>query len=418
MAHSLSSDDVSSAVLEENNVPALLSKLHEFLPYPIPLYRRLQFHLKHPNPDTARAFLAIASNTTPQSWLHSSARDTPIPFLACHIDLSCAGETQIYTFASWEVPPINGSPQPSQETRTTLFNTLFKSLATDPVFIPSSPKDPPESHRLLTDTKKLITPYSPSKVLFGAIHLTTFESVPKHAHTRTHPGFVKYIFPPPESDADEMLPEGYHFGPMSDNDDYLNLVLSRTVIPRTVHTLRQLGSIGVFFDGETYPTLADVEADARDPDSSVSDTRTAREVELGANTVDALSVASKLERMNRLPVAWGFLGKDASLTSLHVEPRHRGKNLAGAVTRKLFAMQEHVFGSEAVVNTRLGHADVFESNMSSRRVMEKLGGESMWVVAWAEIEVGRIVGANGEILTALEGEEEEDAEKEGRIGGR
>jgi hypothetical protein len=415
MAHSLSSDDVSSAVLEENDVPALLSKLHEFLPYPIPLYRRLQFHLKHPNPDTARAFLAIASNTTPRSWLRSSARDPPIPFLACHIDLSCAGETQIYTFASWEAPPINGSPQPSQETRTALFNTLFKSLATDPVFIPSSPKEPPESHQLLTHTKKLVTPYSPSKVLFGAIHLTTFECVPKHAHARTHPGFVKYIFPPPESDADEeILPEGYHFGPMSDNDDYLNLALSRTVIPRTVHTLRQLGSVGVFFDGEAYPTLADVEADARDPDSSVSDTRTAREVELSANAVDARPVACQLERMTRLPVAWAFLGKDASLTSLHVEPRHRGKNLAGAVTRKLFAMQEDVFGSEAVVNTKLGHADVFESNVASRRVMEKLGGESMWVVAWAEVEISKIVGVDWGGWQHRRGM----MKKDGRIGGR
>jgi ribosomal protein S18 acetylase RimI-like enzyme len=381
-----SANELSSAVLAETDIPALISKLHELLPYPIPLYRRLQFHLKHPNTATARAFLALASHTSPQAWLSSAAisstRETA--FFAAHIDLSCAGETQIYVFASWELPTSNGFVQPTEETKKSLLNALFKTLATDPTFIPSSPKSPPSSHQLLMQTKKLVTRYSPSKILFGALHTEVFILIPKNAHARTDAGFVKYIFHPSQnslaSSGDEQLPTGYCFGTINDNDDHLNLVLSRTVIPRTLVTMRQLGSVGVFYDGETYATVAEVENDQHTTDEKGRNSRTAREVELSTNTVDAAAVAAMLEKINRQPVAWGFLGKDASLTSLHVEPRHRGKGLAGDVTRKLFAMQDEVFGA----GTRLGHADVFESNSASRRVMEKLGGRSTWVVVWVE----------------------------------
>lgn len=402
---------MSSTVLTETDIPALISKLHGLLPYPIPLYRRLQFHLKHPNPATARAFLTLASPTSPQTWLHSpdvSPTNPEIPFLAAHIDLSYAGETQIYAFASWELPVENGFTQPTDEVKTALLNTLFKTLFVDPSFIPSSPKDAPEAHQLLTRTKKLVTPYSPSKVLFGALHSTAFGFIPNYAHARTDPGFVKYIFTPSEDSLpetkDEQLPEGYSFGPIRDNDEHLNLVLSRTVIPRTLVTLRQLGSIGIFYDGETYPTLEDAEQDSEEvqhnPDAAAtrgSDTRTAREIELSVNAVDACSLTSKLENMNRQPVAWAFLGKDASLSSLHVEPRHRGKGLAGAVTRKLFAMQDSVFGLGDGQGTKMGHADVSEGNAPSRRVMEKLGGESKWVVVWAEIDISKLVNPEGSI---------------------
>lgn len=417
MADPAPSANISSAVLAETDIPALISKLHRLLPYPIPLYRRLQFHLKHPNPASARVFLAVASPTRPQTWLHSpdvSPNNHKIPFLAVHIDLSCAGETQIYVFASWELPVENGYTRPRDEVKTSLLNALFKTLATDPTFILSSPRDPPESHQLLMRTKKLVTPYSPSKILFGALHSTAFDLIPKHAHARTDPGFVKYIFTPSDDSLadtnDEQLPEGYRFGPIRDSDDHLSLVLSRTVIPRTLATLRQLGSVGIFYDGETYPTVEEAEQDQHDPHTAVirgSETRTAREIELSANSVDAGLVANKLENINRQPVAWGFLGKDASLTSLHVEPRHRGKGLAGAVTRKLFAMQDSVFGTEAGRSTSMGHADVYESNTPSRRVMEKLGGQSKWVVVWAEVDISRLVNPDGSLRDGpREGEED------------
>lgn len=398
-----SANHISSAVLAEADVPALVARLQELLPCPIALYRRLQFHVKHPNPVSARAFLALASHAGPQTWLHSTdiSPNPEIAFLAAHIDLSCAGETQIYMFASWELPAENGFAQPTDEIKTLLLNALFKTLATDETFIPACPLEPPESHQLLMRTKKLVTPYSPSKILFGALHSTAFDIIPKHAHARTDPGFVKYIFTPSEdslTDAeDEQLPEGYHFGSIRDNDDHLNLVLSRTVIPRTLATLRRLGSVGIFYDGETYPTMDDAQQDQHDPHTATvrgSDTRTAREIELSAKAVDGDSVAGILEKINRRPVAWGFLGKDASLTSLHVEPQHRGKGLAGNVTRKLFTMQDSIFGAGNGEEPKMGHADVFESNVPSRRVMEKLGGQSKWVVVWAEIDIGRLVDSD------------------------
>ena len=205
---------------------------------------------------------------------------------------------------------------------------------------------------------------------------------------------MKYIFTPDEDGRsvtkNEALPDGYHFGPIKDDDDHLNLVLSRTVIPRTLATLRQLGSVGVFYDGETYPTVQEYEAELHDHHTAAvrgTDTRSAREIELSTNVPDAMDLSKKLEKVNQQPVAWGFLGKDASLTSLHVESRHRGRGLAGAVTQKLFSMQTEVFSE----GTTMGHADVFESNTPSRRVMEKLGGKNQWVVVWAEVDVQRIL---------------------------
>lgn len=107
------------------------------------------------------------------------------------------------------------------------------------------------------------------------------------------------------------------------------------------------------------------------------------------------------------PVAWGFVGIDASLTTLHTEPGHRRKGLAVLLAGELLRMQavsfktpvykgkeedERVDGGRA---TEWGHADVLEENTGSIRVMEKAGGRVMWRDCWIEVELERLAGEGG-----------------------
>jgi hypothetical protein len=191
---------------------------------------------------------------------------------------------------------------------------------------------------------------------------------------------------------------------MHDHD--LQTVLDRTPIPRTLGTLRQLVSVGLFHEESECGNT-----------STSSSSRTA-------------------------PVGWGFLGKDASLSSLHTEVEHRGKGLAVALGAELLRLQQEqqqqqqqqcvaavdsqreengagVVGggggateeetenndnndnnddarmakttpSAKSTSTSMswwGHADVSQDNIASQRVMEKLGGRPAWKVMWTEMDM-------------------------------
>ena len=140
------------------------------------------------------------------------------------------------------------------------------------------------------------------------------------------------------------LPEGYTFGELSERQ--LAIVLERSVIPRTMETMRELGSVGVFYKGDA--------------------------------------------------VGWGFVSKDGSLSSLHTEVEHRGRGLAVGVARELMVRSERWFdasGGETLGGKRGDrwvHANVSEDNISSGRVMEKLGGRKMWRVSWIEMDLSKL----------------------------
>jgi poly-gamma-glutamate capsule biosynthesis protein CapA/YwtB (metallophosphatase superfamily) len=108
---------------------------------------------------------------------------------------------------------------------------------------------------------------------------------------------------------------------------------------------------------------------------------------------------------NQTPIAWGFLGADGSLTSLHIEQAYRGKGLARLLTKKLFKEGGYeaarLDGVGAEEDTERGeanqerdmaqrwcHADVALDNKSSRGLCRGLGGEEGWVVYWLRIKIG------------------------------
>lgn len=108
-------------------------------------------------------------------------------------------------------------------------------------------------------------------------------------------------------------------------------------------------------------------------------------------------------------VAWAFLGTDGSLTSLHVEPQHRGRGLAKAVTRKLMrdmARQEGARRFRGSGGVEVVSSDIFVGNVESEGVVRALGGREGWMCCWVGADLGRLGQVVGRM--GLGGQQEEE----------
>jgi ribosomal protein S18 acetylase RimI-like enzyme len=145
------------------------------------------------------------------------------------------------------------------------------------------------------------------------------------------------------------LASGFKYGKVNPED--FTLVKSRTQIPRQDRTLRKLPSVAI------HPT-------------------------------DTSSTTPQ-------PIAWGFLGLDASLTTLHVEPGYRGHGLAKSLSLKLFSEEMRTYYQHDPTTTedgtpieaRYAHADVATDNKASQGVCESLGGKSHFEVFWIRVDL-------------------------------
>ncbi|KAI2786597.1 hypothetical protein POX_g08984 [Penicillium oxalicum] len=195
-----------------------------------------------------------------------------------------------------------------------------------------------------------------------------------------NPPYYKYYFPRAKFSSDREvefetpLPQGYRYhdrqGRIGVLPFQLNLVQSRTIIPRPRHQLLTLPSVAIYHD-----------------DGNASAAQTASEH------------ASAEEEREEMPIAWAFLGVDGAVVTLFVEPEHRGRGLALALSKEVMRKgmsPDGVFGAknagvedEAMVQALEGwvHAEVAGFNWASRRVMEKVGGEVLTTAVWAIIEV-------------------------------
>lgn len=375
----------------------LLRALHTYLPYSLPLYRRLQFHLSHPNPPFAQVFDAFSPLSTlsqeklsTEQWLSHAAKQEDIskqtPWLCSHIDLSAAGQTQVWTFANWEIPEVRrlGATAQDAETRRRLLQALFETIYDRDA--PLIPVTRPKGFLKVKKIGREDVLFSHTRVLFGAMNLCVRSLIPDGSSERLDDGTLHYLLPgghgqviiirvdepymkylfstPSPSDSSHLeegqqngaprsharLPPGYYFGPMP--NEHLPQVVARTSIPRGLDTMASFFSLALFHHSDLTP------------------------------------------------VGWGFLGKDASLTSLHTEPDHRGKGLAVLLSKELFRHQNEHFrtlGDEEADGCQVdwAHADVAEGNVASRKVMEKIGGRVEWETCWIEVELESLVGREG-----------------------
>ncbi len=342
------------------------------LPYTLPLLRRCQFHTerKHLAPNAEICLVTSSASRDagciqPPNALASShevGHFHSLPWLAAHIDLIPSGQTQIWTFASWE-PEFSKEPNPIDAVKASprypvyqkLVEALFRHIRRE--HISKLGHDPPEQWQRLKAGGKIISePFSKSKVLFGTIaeclwpfldSLRTDRGDP--AVSREDRPYLKYVVSSKAQCEETSPPEGLHFAKMQDHQ--LQTMIDRTNIPRTLETLRQLPNVGLF------------DYDDR-------------------------------------PIAWGLLGKDGSISSLHTEPEYRKQGLAERVARQLLVEQERFYCNadhssnspyDDIANRLVyAHADVSEGNVASRKVMEKIGGKVMWRVAWIEIDLGEV----------------------------
>ncbi|KAF4839013.1 hypothetical protein CGCTS75_v000275 [Colletotrichum tropicale] len=87
------------------------------------------------------------------------------------------------------------------------------------------------------------------------------------------------------------------------------------------------------------------------------------------------SLVLKLE--DGTPIAWSFLGTDASLSSLHCEEPYRKRGYAKALAAKLFKRSTFQYGPDGWCS-----ADVAPDNLGSRGMCKSLGGRHGWNVSW------------------------------------
>ncbi|KAJ5555312.1 Acyl-CoA N-acyltransferase [Penicillium sp. DV-2018c] len=413
-------------------LPSLVSKL----PYSATVLRRIQHGVAHPS--TTAHILATFPADVP-------APDPSTPWLAAHVDLFRGRETQIVIFSSLEaehtsiqkIDTVNDSADANSAApdistvdsdSTSASNSIAPELPRDRnASLQTTPQAaiaslsasqpvldlaraqllallsyvktillPPYLSFLAEQTQTETTPSTPATIgngiplipapdpqafLIGGLHTGLFSLLQRsqtygasnpldniRVHRFDEKPYYKYFFrrsvfsleeesgisaDHPENDM--SLPDGYSFQNREGREgvlsEHLDLVQSRTHIPRSRAQLSVLTGLAVYYGGGDDP------------------------------------------------VAWGFLGKDGTLSTLHVEPEHRGKGLAITLSKAVMRRgmrNDGVFGAGSIgiedleVRRCVGswaHADVAAYNMASRRVMEKLGGRVLTTVTWTVIEL-------------------------------
>ncbi|KAL2863431.1 uncharacterized protein BJX67DRAFT_384748 [Aspergillus lucknowensis] len=404
----------------------LLSALHSHLPFSGPLYRRIQFQVTHKSP-TAHVLA-----TFPESG-PSPSPSTQEPWLAVYTDIHAGTDTQVWIFSSLETKgrgrgrvrvcdldsiktgdgdastPL--TPQEREITKAQLL-TLFRYIRATLIppyvaWLSTRPGHPQMQNQNLVNQGpgqglgledggggggvKKLPAHVPTSFLMGTVHAALVELIVQlrdEGALRIHRGqdtfYAKYCFPlsafpprdpgerdrdqrggeRPNADADSM--GGYRFhssaGVSGIQACHIDLVNSRTNVNRSREALMAMGGVALYHSHSRPCPL--------------------REEGQGSRT--------GLE----MPIGWAFLGFDGSLCTLHVEPQHRGKGLAGVLGREVMKRGVGVFeprGGQPDTEGRGGeewfYADVAVGNAASRRVMEKMGGVVGWTTAWLVVEV-------------------------------
>ncbi|KAJ5816675.1 Acyl-CoA N-acyltransferase [Penicillium robsamsonii] len=430
---------MASICIYEHDAATIMPALISELPHSTTLLRRIQHGIVYPV-QTAHILATFPSGSTPKPGQ---------PWLAARVDLFAGRTTQILIYSSLEaehtsIPPIALSDSPKATTSEILnvdsasnnnknnandnnhadidnvTNPIVSTFSANPAVLAlvraqllallsyvktyllpaylsyltksaqttsvEAGTTPINTNPTANSTVPLIPAPDPRAFLIGSLHTGLFsllqrsgsytlsDPIPNiRVHRFDDPPYYKYFFrrsefsPDAETGkstdlpfADLALPSGYRFHDREGREGvmskHLDLVQSRTHIPRPRAQLSKMPGMAVYLD----------------------------------------SGSSDLEEM---PIAWGFLGVDGALATLHVEPEHRGRGLAvplsKAVMRRGMSV-DGVFGAGGVnsedIQTpkRVGawaHTEVAGYNKASRRVMEKIGGQVLTTVTWTVIEL-------------------------------
>ena len=336
------------------------------------LYRRLQFG----------RFLDSSYLFTNRQ-LDSQPDQTDTPWFYAFVDRGCRPETEVWLFGSWEVETqsaSDNSPEeeddkkkeeaPADQDQDQDHSAIRTLLLAFIKHIKNLGEAPPSIHRpqdVLAAGSQLATSAhhppnpqlpDPNILLFGAIHASTLPhlkalqllSPPLLPPTPNH----TFIFPVSALPPPRPLPPNLRWGKLSPK--HFPLVRSRTEIARQDYTLARLPNVAIF------PKAKNQEEEEED----------------GA-------VA---------PVAWGFVGLDGSLTTLHTEKEFRRLGLGMMLSAKLFREEMGRFWEEeegiVIGEERLAHGNVMVGNEASAGMCWNLGGEDVGRVYWVNVDLGRV----------------------------
>ncbi|KAH0252946.1 chaperone protein dnaJ, partial [Aureobasidium melanogenum] len=270
-------------------------------------------------------------------------RNTKDQWIVAFVDRTCRPETEVWIAASWEHDtPTDDSWLPQADSLVKAMIERISKVKSSPqeagtVAIPGNPPGLPSTFKgsASVDRDHYLQHLQNEQIaLFGSIHSATCKILNRlglvdlSSAAVSNLPYRKYIFDLRDNVTSRSLPAGFVYGKV-DPKNY-PLVKSRTQIPRQDRTLVKLPSAAI------YPT-------------------------------DTSSTTPQ-------PIAWAFLGLDASLTTLHVEPEYRGLGLAKSLSLKLFSEDMKIYwqhnpttGEDNHVKERCGHADVATDNTASQR---------------------------------------------------
>jgi ribosomal protein S18 acetylase RimI-like enzyme len=318
------------------------SILKPHLPLSLPLYRRLQF---------GRFFAATTILTNLN--LNTNTQPPPdSPWLLAFVDRSCRPETEVWFFGSWEAQTQTSIPAETQAAIDELLTNLVQSMKGLglPTSIHQDLLDAQAAEQLQLEKDHggfSRNDYGghaadPNVMLWGAVHEKTVPMPDRLGFLtrRFKAGLVpnyNFIWDVDSLAPVKDLPSGLHWGELTKEN--FSVVRSRTQIPRQDRTLAVLPNLGLFTESGQL-------------------------------------------------VSWAFVGLDASLTTLHVEPEWRGKGLAKALTTKLFWEKMDLFWEDGM--KKLAHGYVIVGNKESEGMCRSLGGKSDWEVYWLRLDLTQV----------------------------
>ncbi|KAK4230492.1 hypothetical protein QBC38DRAFT_356783 [Podospora fimiseda] len=320
MASEIIISDITFPTPSSSSVQPLLSLLDSHLPFSLPVLRRIQFALQFPGGYSRHTHI-----------LHCYYPDDSVSskhFVAAYVDLSRGPETQVWIYSSIE---DSSSTLDLSNVQTGVDETELK--ACDELLGALLKRIRRITGENETEVKKWI--------LFGSVNEVTRQGMFRCGVQMNKTGSVpqdlewefcgKWVFRIEE--LEDIIKgvlgkrEGMKWDVLKEGD--VPVVQSRTGIFRSRETLMKISSVVV------------------------------RLVEGGR------------------PVAWGFLGYDGTLISLHVEEEYRRMGLAKAVACKVMKENLSKYGDDG-----WGAADVFVENEKSQALCKSIGGVMRWTLSW------------------------------------
>ncbi|KAK1729795.1 uncharacterized protein BDZ83DRAFT_604977 [Colletotrichum acutatum] len=310
----------------QTSVPeGLIPLLESHLPNSLVLLRRLQFtRFKDGMRPTARIILASdapLSSTASQEKDGTTSDEQPRNFCAAYLDFGSTKETQLFMYSTLENAPNKTLTDEDKKAAESQVTAILDAVT-------QVSKQQPDNRTL------------PGACLVGTLATPTRDAMLR-AGVRVTPRqdyeYEKWLFRVdeiPDFENRVTLPEGASWGPATKRD--CEIVVSRTDIPRQVKTLM------------SWPSLC-----------------------------------LKLE--DGTPIAWSFLGTDASLSSLHCEPPYRQRGYAKALASKLIKRGTSEYGADGWAS-----ADVAPYNTGSKKMCQSLGGRHTWNVSWNVIHLHEV----------------------------